>query len=143
MNYELKFLEDKFQEISEGKSPEEFLKEKCPQLIHTFLQAGRNAYRQVGPYWEALKIILEKYAPEEYKKLNNLAGGLDTVNNDVLKAYACGSDELDFVAALQYMQMRYETMAEPNSPHFIEINGEETAYIPNYMLDQNLYHGRE
>jgi hypothetical protein len=142
MQYEQKFIEDKFQEISEGQGPEEFLKEKCHQLIKVWLQA-KNYYKQTGPYWEALKIILQKYAPAEYKQLENQEGDFSLVNKDVLKNYNYHCDEYNFVAALQYMQMRSDTMAHPNSPHIIEVDGEEVEYIPNFSLDKNTYHGRE
>lgn len=143
MLYDQKFLEDKFKEISEGKSPEGFLKEKCPELVNSFLQAGKDFYRQTGPYWEVLRPILQKYSPEEYKRMENLAGDLDVVDSIVMGNYNYGSDELNFIAALQYMEMRFETMAEPNQPHLIELNGEEKAYIPNYSLDNEFYNGRE
>jgi hypothetical protein len=119
------------------------MEEECKQLLDLWLTLPENTFKYTGPYWEALKLILKKYAPEEFEKYENFAGPFEYENGDVLKAYDLGEDESNFTAALEYMTIRQANSTSPDDVHIAEIDGEDYAYIPNTRIDQNEYFGRE
>ena len=119
------------------------MEKKVKQLLSLWLTLPENAFKQTGPYWEALIRILEKYAPMEYSKYESFAGPFEHENRDVLLTYDLGSDEKNFDAALEYMSARQNSITPPDDVHIIEIDGDDYAYVPNMRIDQDEYFGRE
>ncbi len=119
------------------------MEKKCKELLKLWLTLPENTFKYSGPYWEALKQVLKKYAPEEFGKYEAFAGPFEYENGDVLKAYDLGDDESNFEAAMEYIGIRQNSMLQPDSAHIIEVDGEDMAYIPNERMDQDEYFGRE
>lgn len=145
MKYDVKDLEQTFEENSDGLKPEKFLRQRIKLYLQNLLQTdnGRKLYRQTGPYWENLYPVFKKYSPELLAEYERLAGPFDYFNEQVKAEYDYKDDLLNFLAALAYQEMRYDTMQDASAIHFIEVGGNEIAYMPNQNIDQNQYLGRE
>lgn len=145
MKFSEEDLRNTFEENSDGLSEEEFLKDRTKLYLQNLLQTdnGMKLFRQAGPYWETFCPILKKYAPAELAVYERFAGPFDYFNEKVKAEYDHKNDLLNFLAALAYQEMRYNTMQNPNEVHLIEVDGEEIPYMPNQNIDVDQYFGRE
>lgn len=145
MIFEKEYLLKNYRENSDGLNPEDFLEERVPMLLDTWIEVerGKKVFRQVGPYWEVLYTILKQYAPDEFKEYERLAGPFDFFNEEVKKQYDYQDNLLNFMAALAYQEKRYQSFSDAADLHIIELNGKDYTYLPNQNIDQNQYFGRE
>jgi hypothetical protein len=145
MIFDKKEIKKKFISESKGLTPEDFLKDRCKRILDFWIKNDRsyNLYKQSGPYWENLNVILKKYSPELYKEYERIVGPFSFTNTKVKKEYDYGEDTLNLVAALIYMEIRNESLQDPDKVHYIEIDGDDIPYIPNQYLDIDLFLGRE
>jgi hypothetical protein len=144
MKYNPKDLQETYEANSDGLTPEEFLKDRTKLFLQNLLETdnGRKLYRQTGPYWENLYPVFKKYAPELLAEYERQAGPFDYFNEAVKVEYDYKNDLLNFMAALAYQGMRYDTMQNPEDVHILEIDGDDYAYIPNQNIDQDQHFGR-
>ena len=146
MKFSEEDLQQTYEENSDGLTPEEFLEDRTKLFLQNLLETdnGKKLYRQTGPYWETLHTVFKKYAPELLAEYERQAGPFDYFNEAVKAEYEYKDDLLDFMAALAYQGMRYDTMQRPEDVHLIELAGDDDyAYIPNQNIDQDQYLGRE
>jgi len=146
MKFSEEQLRETFEENNDGLKPEQFLKDRTKLWLQNLLETdnGKKIYRQTGPYWENLYPIFEKYTPELLAEYERQAGPFDYFNEAVKAEYDYKEDLLNFLAALAYMEMRYDNLQRPDDVHFIELGENDNyVYMPNQNIDQNQYLGRE
>lgn len=146
MKFSAEDLQETYEENSDGLTPEEFLKDRTKLYLQNLLETdnGKKLYRQTGPYWENLYPVLQKYTPELLAEYERQTGPFDYFNEEVKAEYDHKDDLLNFMAALAYQGMRYDTMQRPEDVHLIELGEiDDYAYIPNQNIDQAQYLGRE
>ncbi len=143
--YPKKLLQNNFENAAEGKSPEEFLREKTEMLLKLWIEndTGSGLYKNTGPFWETLYEILRKYQPELLSDYSRIVGDFSYFNDEIKSEYDYGRDELNFMAALQYMNDWMNSYHSSNEVHLVELNGEEIPYMPNQNIDTDQYFGRE
>jgi hypothetical protein len=145
MKYDPKDLQATYEENSDVLAPEEFLKDRTKLYLQNLLETdnGKKLYRQTGPYWENFYPVLQKYAPELLAEYERQAGPFDYFNEEVKVEYDYKYDLLNFMAALAYQGMRYDTMQGPDEVHLIELGDEDDyAYMPNRNIDQDQHFGK-
>jgi hypothetical protein len=146
MKYDVEYLQKNFEENNDGLTPIAFLKDRTKLYLLNLLEVdqGRNFYKQTGPYWENLYLVLKKYAPEQLAEYERQAGPFDYFNEEVRTEYDFKDDLLNFMAALAYQQERFDSRQIPDEVHYIELgDNEEFVYVPNQSIDQDQYSGRE
>ena len=146
MKYSEEYLQKNFEENNEGLAADAFMKDRTKLYLLNLLEVnqGRNYYKQTGPYWENLYLVLKKYAPQQLAEYERQAGPFDYFNEEVRAEYDYKDDLLNFMAALAYQQERFDSLQQPDEVHYIELGGnEEFIYTPNQNIDQDQYLGRE
>ena len=145
MKYDPEDLRETYEENSDGLSPDEFLADRTKLYLQNLLQTdnGQKLFRQTGPYWETLYFILQKYAPAELVVYERFAGPFNSFDETVKAEYDHKDDLLNFMAALAYQEMRFDTLQNPDEVHILEVDNDDYAYIPNQNIDQERYFGRD
>lgn len=144
MLYEKSYLMQTFKENSEGMTESKFIGEKASEILDLFLEHdnGKRFYRYFGPYWEKMYQLFLKYCSEKLDKYENIAGPFEAFNEEIESKFDYGSEILNFMAALQYYDVRTSGRHLPEEPHILEIDGQEIPYLPNQYIDKT-YLGRE
>lgn len=145
MKYNPQDLKATYEENADGLTPEEFLKDRTKLYLLNLLETDENGtfYKQTGPYWETFYEVLKKYAPFQLDAYERRAGKFTYFDERVRAEYDYKDDLLNFMAALAYQGMRYDTMQNPDEVHLIELGEEDDyAYMPNQSIDQDQYFGR-
>lgn len=122
------------------------VKEKVKQLLKTWIETedGTGNYKLTGPYWEVLYPILKKHEPQLLQQYENkLQEVFENFNEEVKVKVFSGDEELDYMNAINYMNMRERQYANNGDVHYVDFDGDDYAYIPNQSIDQNEHFGRE
>ncbi|GEM_PF-2436459 len=144
MYYDNKDLQKRFEQIANGRTPEQFIREATKNLLTTWLhnENGKGEYKITGGYWEVLYPILNKYQPNLLEEYESIVGGFSYFDSEVKELFDQGSDLLNLVGTLLYMDERRNNL--PEDIHYIDLGNDEIKpYIPNQNIDLNNYWGRE
>lgn len=133
--------------MPDDKTPKKTLQERCKALLDIWNanEDGTGRYKYTGGYWEVLYPLLDKYAPGELARYEELLSEqFDYFNERVKAAIDTGNEEENFRNAVNYMNSRMQSMYTAGSIHQIDLGDDEIlGYLPNQNIDQSEYWGRE
>ena len=102
--YPIKLLQENFEKGSDGRTPEEFIKQTANNCLDNWINSEQGAgnYRLTGEYWESLLPVLQKYAPEKLAVYESLVPEpFTTFNEQVKEVFNYGNDLYNLLGALQ------------------------------------------
>jgi hypothetical protein len=125
MLYEKSEVEFAFQTVKE--SPKAYLQHVGG--IADWLEAGRDRWKLLGPYWGVVQAILEKHPVKRSADYQTWNDG--NPPPDFLSLYNYGEDHLNLCAAMMYLnRTSAATNLDADAPHSITTPDGEALYIP-------------
>jgi len=97
--------------------------------IADWLEAGRDRWKLLGPYWGVVQAILEKHPIKRSADYQTWNDG--NPPPDFLSLYNYGEDHLNLCAAMMYLnRTSAATDMDVDAPHSITTPDGEALYIP-------------
>ena len=131
MQYDLVDLEEKAKELLRGRSERSYLQQAGKAIAH-WLEQNPNRWKNLGPYYPVVRTLLDRYAPEfdqEWK------GAMPVP--DYLRSYGYGSELLDCIAALLYLNRDGDYVSNNEEHSIVLPNGDDALFIPGSGLCEN------